>query len=175
MLVAGLVLGALIGVVAAATGAIGIAAALAMIEMILLFVLFFWLWTRFALAFPLTLLRGRIIIGESWRITRGRFWSLFAAFFVIVLILLILWVAVTMVTSGGYFAQLAKGGTDPIAMQQAAQQQMRQLGSISGRMVAGWIFGGIVGGLTVALWGGSVATAARELTVNPDEIAETFA
>jgi hypothetical protein len=65
---------------------------------------------------------------------------------------------------------------NPAAVQQAAQQQMaRQFGAITGMTVVGWIFGAIVGGLTIAIWGGAVATAARLLTFNPDEIAETFA
>jgi hypothetical protein len=135
-----------------------------------------WFSTRFALAFPLTLMRGKIIIGESWRLTRGRFWPLFAAFFVVFLMLLMLWTVASLVTNGSYFAQLARSGADPVVVQQAGQQQMaRQLGGIDGMMVLGWILGAAAGALGVALWGGAVATAARQLTFNPDEIAETFA
>jgi hypothetical protein len=39
----------------------------------------------------------------------------------------------------------------------------------------GWVLGSISGALTVALGGGAVATAARELTGDYDAVAETFA
>jgi hypothetical protein len=175
MLVLVLVMSALIGLLAAATGSFGIAAGLAVVEMLAVLFFAIWFWTRFSLAFPLTLLRRRIIIGESWRITRGRFWTLFTAFLVIFLVSLVLWAVASMVTSGSYFAELAKSGGNPVAVQQAAQAQMARQTAITGMTVIGWIVAGIVGGLSVALWGGAAATAARELTFNPDEIAETFA
>ncbi|MEA3004422.1 MAG: hypothetical protein QOH81_3210 [Sphingomonadales bacterium] len=176
VLVLTVIMSLLIGLLAAATGSFGVAAGLALVEFLVILVFAVGFFTRFSLAFPLTMLRGKIIIGESWRITRGRFWTLFTAFLVLFLMLLLLWAAVSLVTSGAYFAQLAKSGLDPVAMQQAQQQQMaRQFGGISAIQVIGWILGGAVGGLSIAIWGGAVATAARQLTFDPDEIAETFA
>jgi hypothetical protein len=176
MLVLLLVMGLLIGLFGAMTGSIGVTAGLAILEFLAIFVFAIWFMTRFALAFPLTLMRGKIVIGEAWRITRGRFWSLFAAFLVLFVIMLLLWGIVSAFTSASYFAQIARAGSDPAAMQQAMQQQMaRQFGAITPTMVIGWILGGIVGGLSIAIWGGAVATAARQLTFNPDAIAETFA
>jgi hypothetical protein len=176
MVVVAVLMSLLIGVLAALSGSVGLAAGLAIVEALAIFVLAIWFWTRFALAFPLTLLRGRIVIGEAWRITRGRFWTLFTAMLVIFLIVLALWILFSAVVSGGYYAQLMHSAGDPVAVQQAAQQQMaRQFGAITGMTVVGWILGAIVGGLTIAIWGGAVATAARLLTFNPDEIAETFA
>jgi hypothetical protein len=169
------VLGILIGLLAAATRSVGIATGVAIVEFIAIFLFWVWFSTRLALAFPLTLLRGKIIIGESWRVTRGRFWPLFAAFLVVFLILMLLFSIVSVFTSGAYFAQLAHSGMDPAAVQQAAREQMARQYGFSATMVIGWILGGIVGGLAVAIWGGAVATAARELTFNPNEIAETFA
>ena len=169
-------LGLLVGVIGAATGSFAFAAVLMVVEFVAMFVLAIWFCTRFALAFPLTLLRGKIIIGESWRITRGRFWPLFASFLVVFLILILMIAIVSMVTNGGYFAQLARSGGDPVAVQQAAQQQMaEQFGAINGKMIVRWVVSAIAGGLTVAIWGGTLATAAHELTYRPDEIAETFA
>lgn len=176
LIIVAVLLSIIIGLLVAATQSFGLAAGLMIVEFIAMFVLALWFCTRFALAFPLTLLRGKIIIGEAWRITRGRFWQLFASFLIVFLILLALFVILSIATNGSYFAQLARSGGDPLAVQRAAQQQMAdQLGSINAMMVIRWILSGIVGGLTVAIWGGAVATAARELTVNVDEIAETFA
>jgi hypothetical protein len=176
LIVVMVVLGLLMGLVGAATGSFGFAGALMLIEFIAIFALAVWFCTRFALAFPLTLLRRKIIIGESWRITRGRFWPLFGAFLVVFLVLLVIIAVVSLVTNGGYFAQLAQSAGDPAAVQRAAQQQMaEQFGAVSGKMIVRWIVSGIAGGLMVAVWGGTLATAARELTYNPDKIAETFA
>ena len=176
LVVVAIVLSLIIGLLAAATGSFGLAAGLMFVEFIAMFGFVVWFCTRFALAFPLTLLRGKIIIGEAWRITRGRFWQLFAAFLVVFLIMIVLFTILSVATNGGYFAQLARSGSDPVAVQRAMQQQMAdQFGAINAMMVIRWILSGLVGGLVVAIWGGTVATAARELTVNVDEIAETFA
>jgi hypothetical protein len=176
MLALVLVMSTLTGLLAAATGSFGLSVGLGVVGFLIILGLAIWLWTRFALAFPLTLLRGKIIIGEAWRISRGRFWTLFTAFLVIFLMLMVLWAAASLITNGSYFAQLAKSGGDPLAVQRAAQAQMaRQLGGVTFTMVLGWIAAAIVGGLSIALWGGAAATAARDLTFNPDEIAETFA
>ena len=169
-------LGILLGLLGAATGSFGFIAVLMVVEFAAMFVLSIWFCTRFALAFPLTLLRGKIIIGESWRITRGRFWPLFAAFLVVFLILLLIFAIVSVVTNGGYFAQLAQSGGNPAAVQHAAQQQMaEQFGAINGKMIVRWVVSGVAGGFIVAIWGGTLATAARELSYNPEAIAETFA
>lgn len=176
LIVVMVVLSLLIGLLAAATGSFGLAAGLMMVEFLAMLGIALWFCTRFALAFPLTLLRQKIVIGEAWRISRGRFWPLFTAFLVVFLIMIGLFMILSVVTNGGYFAQLARSGGDPAAVQRAAQQQMaEQFGAINGMMVIRWILSGIIGGLTIAIWGGTVATAARELTFNPDAIAETFA
>jgi hypothetical protein len=176
LIVMAVLLSLLIGLLAAATGSFGLAAGLMVVEFLAMFVFAVWFCTRFALAFPLTLLRGKIIIGEAWRVTRGRFWPLFTAFLVVFLIMIVLFTILSVATNAGYFTQLAKSAGDPVAVQRAAQQQMaEQFGAINAMMVVRWVLSGIVGGLSIAIWGGTVATAARELTVNVDDIAETFA
>jgi hypothetical protein len=135
-----------------------------------------WLEVRLSLAFPLTVMRGRIVIGEAWRASRGRFWTLFGAYIVIFLLMLVLWIAASLVTSGGYFAELAASGFTPEGIQAAGEHQMaRQFGSINATTVIGWLLGAIAGSLSIALFGGAMATAARELTGHTDELAETFA
>jgi hypothetical protein len=174
-LVGSIIVALVAGVTAVAAGAGG-AVPLMVAGMLALFGVAIWLQVRLSLAFPLTLLRGRIIIGEAWRASRGRFWTLFGAYFLISLLLLVLWIAATLVTTGSYFAELAASGFTPEGMQAAAEHQMaRQFGEINATTVIGWVLGGIAGGLSIALLGGAMATAARELTAGVDELAETFA
>jgi hypothetical protein len=41
--------------------------------------------------------------------------------------------------------------------------------------VVGWILSGLLGGLSIALIGGAVATATRDLTGDPEGVGRTFA
>ena len=132
-------------------------------------------YMRFGLAFPLTLMRGKIIIGEAWRISRGHFWALFGASLVILVILFICWMVVSSLTNGAYFAEIAQNAGNPVAMQQAEQAQFARQFSFSGMAIVTWVLGGIIGALTVTLWGGAAATAVQQLTFDREKIAETFA
>jgi len=42
-------------------------------------------------------------------------------------------------------------------------------------MVIGWLLNGLLGGLSLALYGGAMAAAARELTADREGMARTFA
>jgi beta-lactamase regulating signal transducer with metallopeptidase domain len=175
MLVLTLVVSLLIGIVAGASGSFGLAAGLFLLDFVAIIAFTAFYYVRFGLAFPLTLLREKIVIGEAWRITRGRFWALFAASLVVLVIIFALWMVVSSITSGAYFAELARSAGNPVAVQKAAQAQMARQFEFSGTAVLLWIVGGIIGALTVTLWGGAAATAAQQLTFNPNEIADTFA
>ena len=126
-------------------------------------ILAIWLEVRLSLSFPLTMLRGRITIGESWRLTRGRFWTLLGGYFVIALILLVLWMVVAGFTIGPYLAEMMRNGFKPEAMQSLSEQRVAEQMAPGPMTILGWILGGILGGLGIALFGGAVATAAREL------------
>lgn len=153
----------------------GAFAAVMVAYFILLFAAIFWFQARFSLAFPLTLLRGKIIIGEAWRLSRGRFWTLFLAYFVLTLILILLWAAVMAVTMGSYFSELMEGGFSPESLQAAMQAQLsRQTGGVDAMMILGWLLSAFVGALGLALFGGAIATAARELTVDRQGMTQTF-
>jgi hypothetical protein len=171
----GLVLVAITGLLAvsAGTGAMG---PVAMLEGLLMIGLFLWFEVRLALAFPLTLLRGKIIIGEAWRISRGHFWTLLGAFLLLGLIVLILAVAGAAAGNGSYFGDLMRSGLTPNGLQAASQHQLQRLyGPPDARMVIGWAVSALVGTIILAVSGGALATAVRELTGNLDEVAETFA
>jgi hypothetical protein len=134
-----------------------------------------WLEVRLSLAFPLTLVRRRIILGESWRLTKGRFWTLFGAYLVIFLVILAVSIALSLVTTGSYFAELIRNAGNPEAMRHAMEAQMdRQFGQVTAMTVAGWVLGAVAGAITIALMGGATATATRVL-IGEESVADTFA
>jgi hypothetical protein len=137
--------------------------------------LFIWFEVRLSLAYPLTLLRRKIIIGEAWRVSRGHFWTLFLSYLVIFLVLFAIWMAILGMTAGPYLSALMNSAGNPEAAQQAVQEQMARQYSFSLVAILTWILGAAAGALAIALGGGAVATAARQLVGDEEGIAETFA
>ncbi|WP_408077276.1 hypothetical protein [Sphingomonas plantiphila] len=131
-----------------------------------------FLTIRFSLAFPLTLHRRQFVIGEAWTLSRGHFWTLFGAAFVISVIGLVLVLLVSSFALGSYFSDLMAAAGDPAATEVVAQAQMETAGQFSVMMVVQSIGGALVAGIWVALSGGSIATAARLLVDNEFEDAE---
>ncbi len=125
-----------------------------------------WLLVRLSLTAPLTLLRRKIIIGESWRLTRGRFWTLFGGYFVIFLMVFLLTMLALLTTAGGLFGEIFVG-------QAERPEFARQF--ITPLTVLAWTLNGIASALGIALGGGAAATAARELVPDETWIADTFA
>jgi hypothetical protein len=155
---------------AAAAIAVGVIAAIAALSVII------WLEVRLSLAFPLTLLRGDIIIAESWRLTRGRFWPLFGAYLVIFVVVTALSIAASFASTGSYLVDLIQNMGDPEGLQRVIQAQMAsQLGEIDAMTILGWVLSAAAGALTIALGGGAVATAVRDLTANRESVGDTFA
>jgi hypothetical protein len=169
----------LVALIAASAGAVagaGGAAAVGIVGILLVVGAFVWLEVRLSLAFPLTLLRRKIIIGESWRLSRGRFWTLFGAYLAIFVIIVVISIVGGLVTSGSYVFDMIRNAGNSAGMQQVMQAQMaRQFGSITAITVIGWIVNAVLGAVVIALSGGAVATAVRELITDEDSIAETFA
>ena len=162
---------------AGAAAALGTGGAVvsALLAIVIALPLMIWIMVRLSLVTPLTFLRRKIIIGESWRLTKGHFWSLFGAYLVVFVILMVIGIAVGVVTTGSYFAALIESMGNPDATEAAMQQQLEAMQSISLMTILGWVLGAISGALTVALSGGAMATAARELTGDQEAIADTFA
>jgi hypothetical protein len=174
MIVLMLVLFLIAGALALATGPAG-GFVSALIVLCGLVAAIFWFQVRISLMFPLTLMTGNIAIGEGWRLSRGRFWTLFGGYLVINLIIVALWTGVMAATMGPYFTAIVQAGNDPVAMQQAMQAQMQQYASFGPQSILALVLMSLAGGLGLALFGGAIATAARELTIDREGMAETFA
>ncbi len=144
-----------------ATGLIAFFASLA------LFALFLFLIIRFSLAFPLTLHRRQLVLGEAWVLSRGRFWTLFGAALVVTVIGIVMTIVLSSFALGSYFADIMAAAGDPAATARAAEAQMENVGQIGPMMILQSIGGAIVAGLWVALSGGSIASAAK-LMLEPE-------
>jgi hypothetical protein len=157
-------------IVVAVTGAAGPAAAapVAIVEAIVLIGVFVYAEVRLSLALPLTLLRGQFVLAESWRLTRGRFWTLFAAYLVFFLILLLLWLVVASITIGPIFRDIIAHRGNPEAVRAFAQAQMTRQFSMSPMALVVAALSGIMGALGLAFFAGASATAARILAAPAD-------
>jgi hypothetical protein len=174
MIVVGIVAAIIIGVLTVAAGPGGLAISM-VVSMCAIFAAVIWFEVRVSLMFPLTLMTGDIALGQGWRLARGHFWTLFGGYFVIGLILVVLWIAVAAATMGPYFAALSRAGSDPAALQEAMQAQFAQFASLTPQSILALALIGLLGGLGLALFGGAVATAAKELTTDNDGMTKTLA
>lgn len=135
-----------------------------------------WLGTRLSLTFPLTLKRRAFAVSDGWALTKGHGWTLFAAYFIIFLMLTICGVLIMLVTQPDYFSAILQYG---FGSPQADLESVRQyhqllLGEIDGPMVIAWVLTSIQGAVGYALMGGAAATAVQQLTADEEGLAETF-
>ena len=103
---------------------LGIVGGLALFGAMIFFVV------RFASAGPLTILRKKIVIGESWRLTRGHFWALFGTYFVVAVVWLVGWLVLLKITFSGamgdaFIGQMRHPG-DPVYQQALIAAQVQQ-------------------------------------------------
>jgi hypothetical protein len=76
--------------------------------------LMIWVGVRLSLAGPATVGEGRFVIFESWKMTKGKFWTLFLAYLLLYAIILVIEVVVFLLLMGVIFGSLA---SDPGGLQ----------------------------------------------------------
>lgn len=165
---ASLIIGLFAGGMAAGSESVALTILVSVLVGIALLGLLLYLIIRLSLAFPLTLHRRAFAIGEAWRLSHGRFWTLFGAALVVSGIGFALSTTINMVAMGGYFADIMSAAGDPEASVQAIERQAAVVNSFGTLMILQSIGGAVVAAIWLALSGGSVASAARLL------IAEEF-
>lgn len=127
-----------------------------------------WLHVRLSPALALTIRHRSFVIGEAWRITRGQFWRLFAAYAVIWLLIIAIYVALAVLLTGNYWAALLRGVSPAVAAMGAAE-----IGPLT---IVGWFVNGAVSASIYAFWAGSVGTATQQLIHDDGQnYADTFA
>ena len=174
-IVASVILGMIFVAVGVAAGAPGAMIPIVIVGAVVILCLFLFFWVKVSLAFPLTLMRGRFVFAEAWRISRGHFWTLLGGYVVLTLIVIVFAVLASLVLQGSYWSQLMGGGLTGPAAQQAARAQMEAQYTLGLPMVLNLVVATILGGVTIAFTGGATATAARALANDQREVADTFA
>lgn len=117
---------------------------------------------RLSLAGALTVLHGRIVVKDAWRLTKGCFWRLFGAY----LVLSIIFVFVTLVLLAIFSPHLlaAYFAFDQTALLAASQEQAARFASHPLLAILPQVLiGSAVTGVMLAVSFGAVATAAIEL------------
>jgi hypothetical protein len=133
--------------------------------------------TKLSLTFPLTLKAKAYSIGAGWNLTKGRFWTLFAAYFISILILLAMGALIMAATEPDYLSAIFQYGfTSPEADQASMHHyQLLMAGTINAQIVINWLLTAIQGAIGYALIGGIAATAVQQLTGDEEGPNETFA
>ncbi|HMI18066.1 MAG TPA: hypothetical protein VK533_00845 [Sphingomonas sp.] len=124
-------------------------------------VLSIWLGTRFSLAGPLTILERKIVIGPSWRLSRGNFWRLFGAYAVILILMVLLYGMIGLARSGPVLMDMMRP-LDPNAQLRVATMNAANY-ALSIKSVIFALVSGVVGGFTLALYAGVAAVATDQL------------
>jgi hypothetical protein len=135
------------------------------IGVVLGFALFLWLiyaQVRLSLTGAFTVIEGRIVIRDAWRATKGHFWTLFGAYLLMALAILVVGIAMIAVINPHLLTAYAT--FNPQAMQAAAQEQYKaQSAGITFGYIAQMIVGAVIGIPLYIAFFGCVATAAVEM------------
>lgn len=122
-----------------------------------------WMAVRLSLAAPVTFARRRIAIGESWRITRGHFWSLFGMIIMAMIFWAIVWILVTII---GYVAVAIAGGAE--AMQDLSKLKPATIFAL----VFTFVIQLLLPVLQIVMVGGPLALAYQQLAEPEAEAAD---
>jgi len=148
-----------IGKAVAGDGGAGLVAILAFVA---LFCVAIWAFVRVSPCGPLTIYRRKVIIGPAWRLTKGVFWRLLAAYLLLFVGLALVYGILLSVRMGPVLSDMAHP-TDPAAAMRVAQWQAVNNGTVNGETIAYGLLTGLIGGVALAFHAGMTAVATRQL------------
>jgi hypothetical protein len=131
---------------------------------------------RLSMMFPLSFIRRKLVIDQAWAMTRDRFWILFPPYLAIavlttavasVICLPLLWSIVA-----GFASQLPPPGSDPDQARAAMGTFVHYLASQAWTLAAVGIAMSAINGISFALYGGAMATAARGFLLEDGQLPE---
>lgn len=150
--------GAALGALAAPSEGAVVAITIGMV--IAIYAVLIWALVRISLAGAYTVLRGRIVVREAWRATRGRYWTLFGVYLLIGIVYFAVTIVLVGVANPGLLSAYG-GGMQSDAMQAAlAQQQATFSDPFSPRLLATWVVGAVIMAVVVGFTFGAIAAAA---------------
>ena len=133
---------------------------------------FVFLSVRLALAWPLTFLRRKIVLGEAWSLSRGHFWAMFAA----ALVILVIYYIASAITSGLMMSNMMgalQAGGDSLAAQRDMLAQFTTLTPMTALLM---LLSGAVQTLFIILMAAGIADALRQLLpTDQEELAAIYA
>ena len=134
----------------------------AILTFLTLFGVVIWAFVRVSPCGPLTIYQRKVVIGPAWRLTKGVFWRLLAAYLLLFVALALVYGTLLTVQMGPVLSDMAHP-TDPAAALRVAQWQAAHYGTINGQTIAYGLLTGLVGGVALAFHAGMTAVATRQL------------
>lgn len=135
-----------------------------------------WAYVRLSLILPLSFYRGKIVVDGAWALTSGRFWTLFASYFLVALIFVIAGFVFVWSLMGGFFVEMMQAAGDPGRAQAVSESfATQQFAMPIVTRILMWVVGGAFVAAWLALGPGTIASATRELLGYDDDEAAVFA
>lgn len=124
-----------------------------------------------SLAFPLVLIRRRILLDEAWRLSEGQVWPLFLSYLIIAIGLTLLGLAILAATDWPAFAVMFSGQDRDSA---GLAQLIRIAGPLDAMTVVRWALSAVQATLGIVFMAGAMGAAARILVPDQEELTGTF-
>lgn len=121
------------------------------------------LFARLSLAFPLAMIRKRILLEEAWELSAGHFWPFFLAYTIIAVGMILLGLAISALTDWASMMTLFAGDLP-----------LRLFAPVDALMVLGWVLNGAATTLGVVFTAGVMVASANALVPDKEELTETF-
>ena len=147
------------GVLATIAGDVG--AFIAFPLFILMYGVIIWLAVRFSLAVPITVAERRIAVFDSWRLTRGHFWSLLGMTLLSAVMAMVVYVLLALVAMPVFF--FALGGFENFEALEA-MAPIEIMTNMAPFAIAAMVFYGLVSALMAAISYAPFASAYLGLT-----------
>lgn len=137
--------------------------AVAIVVLLVPLLIFACLFARLSLAYPLALIRKRIVLEEAWGLTERHFWPFFLAYAIIAVGMILASLAIAAATDWPSFATLMAG-----------LPMLRIIVPVDALTILGWVLNGVQATLFVILAAGAMAAGAKGLVPDTAGLAETF-